>query len=148
MILRDPNVGPLPNGELPIEATHHAEDASFIAGNRVTAFIPVDLQTGDPLYLWCLCLTATDFPIQLNLLQGYSFPDFPLDGQLSAMEQSTREAMFQNVAAFDLTGAGNHIQVPAYDGAMSYSQFLNAIGQQFEPAFVAANVTVGAGGLV
>lgn len=129
------------SGEPTIENSNHAKDAELPQTN-VSAWFPVSLVDGSPLFNWAFCLTSTAFPAQLALLQGYTFPDFPLDGQLGAMEEAVRLALFQSVAAFDLDGQGNYLDVPSYDSGMSYGQFLNHIGQQFDSGFSVNTATV------
>ena len=96
-----------------------------------------------PIYNFCMCLTATSFPILTAAVpNSYTFPDYTLDTKLSAMQEAERIAMFQNVGAYDLDGNGTHFPVPTYDPDLSYGEFLQAIGRFLEGAFDPAKASV------
>jgi len=100
---------------------------------RFVSLIPTD-QQGIPIYNFTMTRFAMgNIGPALLLPNSYTFPDFPLDGQLAAMDDSVRNAMVANVAAYDLDGNGMHIDT-SHSLTESYGSFLQRILHVFEPA--------------
>lgn len=105
-----------------------------VAGAEVNSIIPSN-PNGTPKYNFAFCRVASNnFGSVLQVSNSYVFPDFALDSQMSAMESEARTGMGQSVEAFDLDGNGLHL-VADHDDTDSFRQVINAIAQQFEPAF-------------
>lgn len=90
-----------------------------------------------PKFNFTFCIVATaNIAGVLAVSNSFVFPDYSLDGRLDGMEPETRAAMIQNLQAYDLDGAGFHLDAASHNlDANSYRQFLQAIGAQFEPVF-------------
>ena len=94
-------------------------------------------QQGQPKFRFAFCIVGTANLVGvLQVMNSFAFPDYPLDGRLDGMEAVTRAGMVQSLQAFDLDGAGLHLDVGSHNvDANAYRQFLQAIGGQFEPTF-------------
>ena len=114
-----------------------------VSGANVTSLIKSDHNTGAPLYNFAFCRVATagSFASAAAVSNSYTFPDFPLDAQLSQMDADVRAAMVQSVPAYDLDGQGLHLTIPNGD-TDSFRTVIIAVAQQFEPAFNADNFDV------
>lgn len=105
-----------------------------IPDTAVSAIIPTDSQ-GRPLWAFCLCVFNTPTLLQVQQLANvYVFPDYPLDGQMGSMEGNAAAELEQNVEAYDMDGEGQHFDV-TFASTDSFRQVLQAIGEQFDPAF-------------
>ena len=99
---------------------------------RFVSLIPTDLQ-GVPIYNFTMTRFAMgNIGPALTLPNSYTFPDFPLDAQLSAMDDGVRTAMAANIAAYDLDGNGLHIDT-SYSPTESYGVFIQRILDAFSP---------------
>ena len=105
-----------------------------VSGVNTAAVIPSD-SAGKPLYRFAFCIVAASvWTSVLAVTNLYLFPDYVLDGLMSAMDPATRTAMVQSVQAYDLTGQGKYLDATNADSD-SYRTLLTHIGQQFDPAF-------------
>ena len=106
-----------------------------VEGVNVSSIIPTQGSPAEPKFNFAFCLvSAIDWvPVQ-QISNSLLFPDFALDAQMSGMEAVTRSALEQDAEAFDLDGAGLHLDA-GHNSTDSYRHLLNAIGQQFDPAF-------------
>lgn len=98
--------------------------------------IPSDPITGRPLHPDCMVIVAT--PNHGRLMADAAIdamPDFPLDGKLSAITNTTKTAMFNALTrrGFDTSGLTNT------DG---YKEVLQKIGLQRSPVFNIDNFDV------
>lgn len=91
--------------------------------------VPTDPVTGRPLNTDCVVIVAT---ANHAVLRGDAaidaMPDFPLDGKVAAITNTTKTAMLNMLSArgFDITGLGNT------DG---YREVIQKIGLQRSPGF-------------
>lgn len=90
--------------------------------------IPTDAN-GIPVYADCLTVVnAEDHSALRKDAAIDAMPDFPLDGKVSAIQTSTKNAMMTALAVrgFDTSNLGN---------ADGYRDVIQAIGQQRDPLF-------------
>jgi len=91
--------------------------------------IPSNLETGHPLFNWCLVLVNTANHGQL-LSDGAidALPEFPMDGKVGAINTATKNNMIAKMQARGIdTGFINSV-----DG---YRDVIRAIGRSISPAF-------------
>lgn len=97
--------------------------------------IPTDSH-GVPIYHFALVRAANSvFSDVLAVSNSYWFPDFPLDSKMSSMDPDARTAMNQSVQAFDMDGAGTHIDMTFYGDDDSFRDVMNHVGQFFVSSF-------------
>lgn len=77
----------------------------------------------------------------LQVSNSYVFPDFPLDAQMSTMDDDIRAAMVQNVQAYNVDGNGSHIDATHSD-TDSYRTVIEKIARQWQLSFVADHFEV------
>jgi len=120
--------------------TGYRSSAFDVVGTSVVNVIPVDLQTGIPIYNFTFArIGRVDFgPIYL-LTNTFIFPDYPLDGEMAGMEASVRNALKADVEAYDLDGNGLHLSVDLTDLTVSYESVLFSIYNQFDPLLTLSN---------
>ena len=110
---------------------------------NVHAQIPTDTQ-GDPLYNFALTNCGSNGLSPFNSLPNlYVFPDYPLDGQLGAMESVTRAAMIQSIEAYDFDGNGFNLDAttPNVD-TKAFGEFVDDLGKQIDGSFTVTNFDV------
>lgn len=91
--------------------------------------IPSDPVTGRPLYPWTLVLVDTDNHARVIAVPGVdALPDFPLDGKLNAVNNTTRTKMD---AALSRRGI-NPAFVSSSDG---YRDVIRGIGKTLDASF-------------
>jgi hypothetical protein len=97
--------------------------------------IPVDLQTGQPLYAWALVLVATDKHQSLRSDSRINaLPDFPLDGRMNAIN---------NAAAAGLTTALQKRGISVnWGGTAGYRDVLQEVGRRNNANFNIDNFDV------
>lgn len=109
-----------------------------VAGVESIALIPTHTSgpdIGKPVYNFAFCrVGVVNLNSVMQVSNSYTFPDFPLDSQMSSMESEVRTGMVQSVEAYDLDGNGLHL-VADHADTDSYRQVIAAIAQQIEPAF-------------
>ena len=112
---------------------------SDVSQTNTNSLIPTHGQghpdEGQPKYNFALSIVGTaNLAGVLAVSNSYVFPDYPLDGEMGGMEAETRTAFEQSVEAYDLDGAGLHLDA-SHQSAESWRTVLTRIGQQIEPAF-------------
>lgn len=94
---------------------------------------------GQPLFNFCISIFSTvDLPAVMAISNSFVFPDYPLDAEMSGMEAATRTGMVQSVQAYNLDGAGFHLDATHLD-TDSYRMVLNDIIAQIDPGHPGVN---------
>lgn len=105
-----------------------------VAGVNVVALIPTG-SNGHPLYHFALCLVAAgNFTLVSQVSNLYLFPDVGLDTRMDAMQDDARTGLVQSVQAYDLDGAGKHLDATNADGD-SFRALLTRLGRQIDATF-------------
>lgn len=116
------------------EASPYRVSVSDVAEVNVSAVITSKVD-GTPKYGFALCVVAAQSVATVAAVtNAYVFPDYVLDGRMDGMESGVRTALKQSAEAYNLDGAGLHLNASNVDSE-SYRDLLTRLGQQFEPAF-------------
>ena len=118
---------------------------SSVSNTNSSALIPTfssGPRIGEPKFRFCLALVASPNMIAVGAVQAtYIFPDYPLDGRMDGMEADARLGLSQSPAAYDLDGAGMHLDTTHVD-ADAYRDVIDRIGRQIDPAFSSSRMGV------
>jgi hypothetical protein len=105
--------------------------------------IKSDPETGHPVWFFAFSRVGVPGTLQ-NVLQvsnSYVFPDFPLDAQMSQMDSEARSGMVQSVQAFNVDGAGTHVDATHAD-TDSFRTVIEKIARHWQSIFNANHFDV------
>ena len=119
------------------------DDVSLTHSIHFIALIP-SKPDGTPKYRFAFTRFAMAGSIQpaIQLTNSYTFPDYPLDGELQGMEAGVYADMIANLGAYDLDGNGLHF-VTTNSPTQSFRDFVQFIARQLEPSMDANRFEVG-----
>lgn len=115
--------------------------ASGLPNVNLASVIPVDPETGIPIYGFCLLVLGIRSEQDFTPTNSYLFPDLPLDVEMSSVPEAVRTAFTQSVNAFNLDGNGATVGV-SFALSDSWRDVVNSVGQVFEPAFTVSGFSV------
>ncbi len=120
------------------DANPYRAKIADLANVNTSVIIP-SKPDGSPKYLFAFCIfSASSIASVLAVSNTYVFPDYNLDGRMDGMESGARTGMVQSAQAFNLDGAGYHLDLTHADDD-SYRSVIENVGKQFEPAYLVNN---------